>query len=35
VSAAHFANSVSLPSSGRLTSDDVQTIVDVVLAARR
>ncbi len=35
VSATHFANSVSLPSSGRLTSDDVQMIVDVVLSVRR
>lgn len=35
VSAGHFARSVSLPSSGRLSSDDVQMIVDVLLAARR
>ena len=35
VSAEHFANSVSLPSSGRLSSDDVQMIVDVVLSVRR
>jgi dTDP-4-amino-4,6-dideoxygalactose transaminase len=35
VSAAHFAHSVSLPSSGRLSSDDVQMIVDVVLSVRR
>ena len=35
VAATHFANSVSLPSSGRLSSDDVQMIVDVVLSVRR
>ncbi|MGB8860466.1 MAG: aminotransferase class I/II-fold pyridoxal phosphate-dependent enzyme [Ilumatobacteraceae bacterium] len=34
VSARHFERSVSLPSSGRLSSDDVQRIVDVVAAAR-
>lgn len=35
VSARHFERSVSLPSSGRLSSDDVQFIVDTALAARR
>ncbi|MEI7546464.1 MAG: aminotransferase class I/II-fold pyridoxal phosphate-dependent enzyme [Actinomycetota bacterium] len=35
VSAAHFARSVSLPSSGRLSSDDVQMIADTVASARR
>jgi dTDP-4-amino-4,6-dideoxygalactose transaminase len=35
VSARHFARSVSLPSSGRLTSDEVQQICDVIAAARR
>jgi dTDP-4-amino-4,6-dideoxygalactose transaminase len=35
VAATHYANSVSLPSSGRLSSDDVQMIVDVVLSVRR
>jgi len=35
VSAGHFARSVSLPSSGRLTSDEVQTITDIVASVRR
>ncbi|HNJ98564.1 MAG TPA: aminotransferase class I/II-fold pyridoxal phosphate-dependent enzyme [Ilumatobacteraceae bacterium] len=35
VTERHFASSVSLPSSGRLSSDDVQQIVDVVLSVRR
>lgn len=35
VSAQHFARSVSLPSSGRLTSDEVQWICDVLVGARR
>ena len=35
VSATHFARSVSLPSSGRLSGDDVRWIADVVGAARR
>jgi dTDP-4-amino-4,6-dideoxygalactose transaminase len=35
VSAQHFARSVSLPSSGRLTSDQVQQICDVIMAARQ
>jgi dTDP-4-amino-4,6-dideoxygalactose transaminase len=34
VSATHFARSVSLPSSGRLSTDDVQWIADVVAATR-
>ncbi len=35
VSARHFASSVSLPSSGVLTSDQVQWIARTVLSARR
>jgi len=35
VSAGHFARSVSLPSSGRLTSDEVQMIADIVASVRR
>ncbi|MDO8392280.1 MAG: DegT/DnrJ/EryC1/StrS family aminotransferase [Actinomycetota bacterium] len=35
VSAGHFARSVSLPSSGRLSSDEVQMIADIVASARR
>jgi dTDP-4-amino-4,6-dideoxygalactose transaminase len=35
VGARHFARAISLPSSGRLSSDDVQMIVDVLLSARR
>lgn len=35
VSAGHFARSVSLPSSGRLSSDDVQRICDVITDVHR
>ena len=35
VSERHFATSVSLPSSGRLSSDEVQAIVDIVMSVRR
>jgi pyridoxal phosphate-dependent aminotransferase EpsN len=35
VAERHFATSVSLPTSGRLTSDEVRWIADVVASARR
>ncbi|MCY7301162.1 MAG: aminotransferase class I/II-fold pyridoxal phosphate-dependent enzyme [Ilumatobacteraceae bacterium] len=35
VAEQHFARSVSLPSSGRLTSDEVRWIADVVASTRR